>query len=90
MKIIAKDKAYFNGEIIKEGQVIDFSGKKIPSWANELKIKEEKENTENKDKEVLFDELLTKALDKNIELDLENKTIEEKIVLLEKALGEVK
>lgn len=36
IKIVAKQRAYFNGEIIKPGQIITFKGDNIPSWAKKV------------------------------------------------------
>lgn len=37
IKIVAKQRAYFNGEIIKPGQIIkNFKGDTIPSWAKKI------------------------------------------------------
>ena len=35
-KIVAKQRAFFNGEIIKPGQIINFKGDNIPSWAKKV------------------------------------------------------
>lgn len=129
MKIVCKIRAFFNGEIIKPGQIVDFKGKEIPCWAKPLNSKAdaEKENTPenpstqqptqtgdkvpeentpekeqvnpqtaqelaNKNESelnVILEELRTQALEKNIVVDAENKTVIEQINELKIKLDEV-
>lgn len=84
MKVIATQKAYFNGNLVRAGEILDV--KICPTWAKKITEDAKNDKKNDKSKEVIFDELLTKALDKGIELDLENKTIDEKIALLNAAL----
>lgn len=141
MKVICNTKAYWDGEIIKPGQVLNIKGDTVPTWATAFKSKktqnDEKENTpeenvnneqnqnvqnegENTPEEnpvtnqgaekvkvnpmdalelsrkseselsVILDELLTKALDKGIEIDLEKQSTIESIIELRTKLKEVK
>ena len=36
MKVICKIRAFYNDRIVKPGEVINFKGKKCPSWAEEV------------------------------------------------------
>lgn len=36
IKIVAKQRAFFNGEIIKPGTILNIKGDKIPSWAKRV------------------------------------------------------
>lgn len=146
---MAKIKAFYNGEIVKPGTILEFKGNKLPSWAKEVKqskkeqsapageqnnkpdeqtgtngeqkpstdeqngtngeqnaqVGEQQNETAKEDKidpqfaqelagkseselNAILDELLTKALDKGILIDTENKTIIEQINELTKKLSE--
>jgi hypothetical protein len=45
MKIYALRKAFFKGEIIRIGQIVEISGNKVPSWGK--KVASEKDETPN-------------------------------------------
>ena len=123
MKVICKIRAFWDGEIIKPGQIVEIKGKDVPCWAKPLndKAPEPKENEngkapeqnennapeDNKKDEVnpliaqelagkneselnaILEELRTEALDKNITVDAENKTVIEQINELKIKLGKV-
>lgn len=136
IKIIAIEKAFYNGNIIKVGEIIEITDdKKVPEWAkvlgqtkdvqeetvvtqgtlipDEQTIKGKTEETVETDKvakaktktedvqdelvgktdeelELILDELLTKALDKNIYIeDADKKTVIEQINELKSKLAEV-
>lgn len=139
IKIIAIEKAFYNGNIIKVGEIIEITDdKKVPEWAKVLgqtkdvqeetvvtqgtlipdkqTIKEEAGKTEetvetdevektqtknvdvqdelvgktDEELELILDELLTKALDKNIYIeDADKKTVIEQINELKSKLAEV-
>lgn len=139
IKIIAIEKAFYNGNIIKVGEIIEITDdKKVPEWAKVLEqtkdvqeetvvtqgtlipdkqtIKEEAGKTEetvetdevektqtknvdvqdelvgktDEELELILDELLTKALDKNIYIeDADKKTVIEQINELKSKLAEV-
>lgn len=102
MKIKVKKEAYFNQRLVKIGEILDFKGKKLPSWATladgiETKKanKEKVAKQENKDDVQLNDEqkqqylemLLNDAIEKDILIDnSEKKTIDEQIKELEEKL----
>lgn len=119
-KIIAVEKAFYKGNIVKVGEIIEITDdKKVPEWAKVLEqaksvqdeplvaqgtlIPEEettKEKTEDvqdelvgktdEELELILDELLTKALDKNIFIeDADKKTVIEQINELKSKLAEV-
>lgn len=138
-KIIAIEKAFYNGNIIKVGEIIEITDdKKVPEWAKILgqtkdgqdepvvtqetlipdkqTIKEKAGKTEetvetdeveetqtetedvqdelvgktDEELELILDELLTKALDKNIYIDdADKKTVIEQINELKSKLAEV-
>ncbi len=125
MKVICKIRAFWDGEIIRPGQIVEIKGKDVPCWAKPLNGKapepKEDENTkgepEQKENKVpedgkkedvnplvaqelagkneselnaILDELRTEALDKNITVDAENKTVIEQINELKIKLEEVK
>ena len=133
MRIMAKIKAFYNGEIIKPGTILEFKGEKLPLWAKEVRTSKKEQSTQNNEQNnkpgeqtgtndeqngtngeqntqvgeqqnetakenkidpqfaqelagkseselsAILDELLTKALDKGILIDTENKTIIEQI-----------
>ena len=140
MRIMAKIKAFYNGEIIKPGTILEFKGEKLPLWAKEVRTSKKEQSTQNNEQNnkpgeqtgkndeqkpstdeqngtngeqnaqvgeqqnetakenkidpqfaqelagksetelnAILDELLTKALDKGILIDAENKTIIEQI-----------
>ncbi len=132
MKVICKIRAFWDGEIIKPGQIIDVKCKEIPCWAKPLNKKDEveedkkpeekqdnpPENNKVEDKQddkkedekaasekvnpmtaqelagkneseldAILEELRTEALDKNIVVDAENKTVIEQINELKIKLG---
>lgn len=121
MKVICKIRAFWDGEIIKPGQIVEIKGKDVPCWAKPLngkapepkedengKTPEQNENNvpeDNKKDEVnpliaqelagkneselnaILEELRTEALDKNITVDAENKTVIEQINELKIKLG---
>lgn len=121
MKVICKIRAFWDGEIIKPGQIVEINGKDVPCWAKPLNSKapepkedengkapEQNENNvpeDNKKYEVnpliaqelagkneselnaILEELRTEALDKNIVVDAENKTVIEQINELKIKLG---
>ena len=123
MKVICKIRAFWDGEIIKPGQIVEIKGKDVPCWAKPLngkapepkedengKAPEQNENNvpeDNKKDEVnpliaqelagkneselnaILEELRTEALDKNITVDAENKTVIEQINELKIKLGKV-
>ena len=132
IKIIAIEKAFYNGNIIKVGEIIEITDdKKVPEWAKVLEqtkdvqeetvvtqgtlipdkqtIKEKAGKTEetvetdeveetqdelvgktDEELELILDELLTKALDKNIYIDdADKKTVIEQINELKSKLAEV-
>ena len=139
IKIIAIEKAFYNGNIIKAGEIIEITDdKKVPEWAkvlgqtkdvqeetvvtqgtlipNKQTIKEKAGKTEetvetdeveetqtetedvqdelvgktDEELELILDELLTKALDKNIYIeDADKKTVIEQINELKSKLAEV-
>lgn len=123
MKVICKIRAFWDGEIIKPGQIVEIKGKDVPCWAKPLngkapepkedengKTPEPNENNvpeDNKKDEVnpliaqelagkneselnaILEELRTEALDKNITVDAENKTVIEQINELKIKLGKV-
>ena len=119
-KIIAVEKAFYKGNIVKVGEIIEITDdKKVPEWAKVLEqaksvqdeplvaqgtlIPEEettKEKTEDvqdelvgktdEELELILDELLTTALDKNIFIeDADKKTVIEQINELKSKLAEV-
>ncbi len=119
-KIIAVEKAFYKGNIVKVGEIIEITDdKKVPEWAKVLEqaksvqdeplvaqgtlIHEEgttKEETKDvqdelvgktdEELELILDELLTKALDKNIFIeDADKKTVIEQINELKSKLAEV-
>lgn len=128
MKVICKIRAFWDGEIIKPGQIVEIKGKEVPCWAKPLngkaddgenKVPEDKKPAEDKgddkkdeDKKpsenvnpmsaqelagkneselnAILEELRTEALDKNITVDAENKTVIEQINELKIKLEEVK
>lgn len=47
MKVMCKIKAFYNGEIIKPGAIIEFKGNKLPSWAKEVKPSKKEQTTPN-------------------------------------------
>lgn len=128
MKIICTIRAFYNGEIIRPGQIIDFNGKDIPCWAKPLKGKSAgQESTPTAPKEIkspednsgkapekvsakeqvnpqtaqelaskneselnaILEDLRTQALEKNITVDADNKTVIEQINELKIKLDEV-
>lgn len=130
MKVICKIRAFWDGEIIKPGQIVEIKGKDVPCWAKPLDAKtpEPKEGENNKTPEpkenntpednkkeddkkateeikpadaqalaakneselnAILEELRTEALDKNITVDAENKTVIEQINELKIKLGKV-
>ena len=147
MKVICKIRAFWDGEIIKPGQIVEIKGKEIPCWAKPLKKEEEKKedksninpepelpgddkckecyadnktpsqedcdkcNKNANDKEqvqkvnpmdaqelaskneseldMILDELRTEALDKDITVDADDKTVIEQINELKIKLGKV-
>ena len=124
MKVICKIRAFWDGEIIRPGQIVEIKGKDVPCWAKPLNGKapepKEDENTkgepEQKENKVpeddkkedvnplvaqelagkneselnaILEELRTEALDKNITVDAENKTVIEQINELKIKLGKV-
>lgn len=119
-KIIAVEKAFYKGNIVKVGEIIEITDdKKVPEWAKVLEqaksvqdeplvaqgtLIPEKETTKEKTEDVqdelvgktdeelelILDELLTKALDKNIFIeDADKKTVIEQINELKSKLAEV-
>lgn len=133
MKILCKIRAYYNGEIIKPGQIVDISGDTVPCWGkpvNNRKPVEQKKQTpevtgnettdENETENnppvdnangeqtpevtpqevqelankpeselvAILEELRTQALEKNIIVDAENKSIIEQINELKIKLNE--
>ncbi|MDD3238225.1 MAG: hypothetical protein PHV37_09040 [Candidatus Gastranaerophilales bacterium] len=62
MKIKANIKAFFNGTIIRPGEVVDFDGKKIPSWATLA----DGENTPDKTQKVEKEKLLQRCAELGI------------------------
>lgn len=128
MKVICKIRAFWDGEIIKPGQIVEVKGKEIPCWAKPLNKKDEDEEKNPDDKQpnnppaddkgeekkdedkktsvnvdpmtaqalagkneselnAILEELRTEALDKNIVVDAENKTVIEQINELKIKLG---
>lgn len=99
MKVLVKEKAYYNNTIVKAGQIIEIKEKKVPSWAEAIKkdtqdiadnqalegVQNGVENDTVEDTKLL-DELLTKAIEKNIDVDLTNKSVVEQIAVLSQAL----
>ena len=92
MKIIAKQKAFYKGEIIKVGQILDIKEKKIPSWAKELlnkNVKQEVVNTKTvgeleqmnqEELDMILDNLITQLIEKGLTIEnTENKTAIEQI-----------
>lgn len=119
-KIIAVEKAFYKGNIVKVGEIIEITDdKKVPEWAKVLEqaksvqdgplvaqgtLIPEEETTEeetedvqdelvgktDEELELILDELLTKALDKNIFIeDADKKTVIEQINELKSKLAEV-
>ena len=86
MKIIVTRKAFYQGEVLRIGTILDIKAKKCPVWAEEIKEAKAPEAKTEKTKEEIVDELLTQALDKNIDVDITNKNIDEQIAILQKAL----
>lgn len=97
IKIVAKQRAYFNGEIIKPGQIITFKGDNIPSWAKKVgsgKTEEAKtpptQPVENaSEQQILLQPDTTTQIDNTAneqtagELDLSGKTDDELNALLD-------
>lgn len=55
MKVKVIEKAFYNLEYLKEGQIIDFKGKKLPSWAtlaDGIETQKGKSNKNNKEQSV--------------------------------------
>lgn len=44
MKIMALRRAFFNGSIIRTGEILDIKGNTVPSWAKKIDNKKEDEN----------------------------------------------
>lgn len=124
MKVICKIRAFWDGEIIKPGQIVEIKGKDVPCWAKPLNKKDDAEDKnpeqdppvndkeddkkDNKTSEnvnpmaaqelagkneselnSILEELRTEALEKNITVDTENKTVIEQINELKIQLGKV-
>lgn len=133
MKVLCKIRAFYDGEIVKPGQIIEIKGKNVPCWAKPVSDKatekkteqptnlpEQRDddvpevNTDNKTPEnnpvkeqvnpqvaqelatkneselnAILEDLRTQALEKNITVDADNKTVIEQINELKIKLDEV-
>ena len=103
VKVVAKIRAFYNGEIIKPGQIITLKdGIEIPSWAKKINIAEQHETPQNNQENAnefagktqeellsILDELINKSIEMGITLEnAENKTIVEQIIELRKLIAE--
>lgn len=84
MKIKALKKAYYNGCIVNVGEVVDYKGEDVPSWATLASGKETKKPDEpNKQLELKLtqelDELIKEADEINVWVNGTGKTLEEQI-----------
>ena len=99
MKVKVIKDCYYNDELIKEGRIIDFKGKKLPSWATladgiETR-KDDKKKEENnipdgttEDENEYLETLINEGIEKGILIeDADKKSIPEQIQELEKLLG---
>ena len=97
VKVIAR--AYYNDSIVNIGDIIDFEGKNMPSWATLLDGIESDKGRKNKKEEVkknpetpierveYLNELISEGIEKNILIEnSDKKTVEEQIKELEEAL----
>lgn len=133
MKVLCKIRAFYDGEIVKPGQIVEIKGKDVPCWAKPVSGKATEEKTEqptnlpeqrdddvpevntgNKTPEnnpvkeqvnpqvaqelatkneselnAILEDLRTQALEKNITVDADNKTVIEQINELKIKLDEV-
>ena len=92
IKIMATQRAFFNGEIIKPGQILNIKSNTVPSWAKTIETcKTENKKNQNANKQEIQQQLLNqqneneKNVEKNIpaDLDLSNKTQEELNLILD-------
>jgi hypothetical protein len=92
MKIKAKCKAYYNGDIVKVGEVIEFKGSKVPSWATLANGKEQKKEETGKVPAELkltqeLDELIKEAAEIDVWVNGTGKTLEEQIAEYKEAIA---
>lgn len=98
MKIKAKIKAFYQGSIVKPGQVVEFDGKKLPSWATLADAPGESGKKEdaidpdvnNAEKLAKLNTLQTEGIALNISIDIEGKTIQQQIDELSKLIEKAK
>ncbi len=46
MKVLCKIRAFYDGEIVKPGQIVEIKGKDVPCWAKPVSDKATEEKTE--------------------------------------------
>lgn len=100
IKIIAKQRAFFNGEIIKPGTILSIKGDKIPSWAkrvnqgnqggNETKTSQKTAVKDNAGQQMLIPQKENEAAASDKQalstVDLSGKTDEELNVILDELI----
>lgn len=92
MKIKAKCKAFYNGNIVNVGEVIDYKGDKVPSWATLANGKEQKkEEAGNAPAELKLtqelDELIKEATEIDVWVNGTGKTLAEQIAEYKEAIA---
>lgn len=93
MKIKAKRQGYYNDNLVRVGQVIEFEGEKIPSWATLVNGKEASKTDESTNAQLELkltqelDALITEATGMSVWVNGTGKSLEEQIAEYKDAIA---